>query len=254
MIPKIIHHTAPADLERWHPVWHPCYNSWKKIYKDFEFCLWSDKELDNIVQNYYPQYLELYKKFPRHIMQIDFARLCVLHKHGGFFVDMDMYCYQNFYEELSSNLYIIEMSNGSLENSLMISDSNNEFWLECMAESQRRLTEDAILNLNMLPTNDKKFVKLVLDITSPGLVTDVSFKLGNIVNKLPWQDYNNNKFFYKTSFRTKHMHTGSWGKEAYDTIAKEHPNESTSFLMNEYYKNFRGVDIRNFDFKKHYGL
>lgn len=253
MIPKIIHHTAPADQKRWHPVWWPCYESWKEVFKDFEFYLWTDEQLDCIVREEYPQYIDLYERFPRHIMQIDFARLCVLHKHGGFFVDMDMYCYQNFYEELTKDLYIIEMADGSLENSLMISDRSNNFWLECMAESQRRLTETAISDLKTLPADNKKFVKLILNITSPGLVTDVSKNLGNIVNKLPWQDYNNNKFLYQPTFRTKHMHTGSWGKEDYDNIAEKNPGKPTAFLMNEYYKIFRGVDIQDFDFKKNYG-
>lgn len=44
MISKIIHHIAPENKNRWHPLWQRCYDSWKEQFIDFEFILWEIKK------------------------------------------------------------------------------------------------------------------------------------------------------------------------------------------------------------------
>ena len=134
-IPKIIHQLAPADRSKWSPVWTICSESWKNSFpSDFQHIIWNDEDAEDIVKRYYPQFLSAYKEFPFHIIRIDFVRWCMLHKFGGIYADMDMYCYKNFYSELTNDCYIIEsdMEGETVQNSLMASTPKHPFWYECM--------------------------------------------------------------------------------------------------------------------------
>ena len=93
MIPRIIHHIAPVNTAAWHPFWAHCRQSWIDAFPNHDHVLWNDSEdLDRIVRDHYPRYWNLYQSFPVHIMRIDFARLCILHRYGGIYADMDYYC------------------------------------------------------------------------------------------------------------------------------------------------------------------
>jgi mannosyltransferase OCH1-like enzyme len=134
MIPKIIHQTGP-DESKWHPIWKECSESWKNTFPDFQYMYWTDDDLRNLVRDEYPDYLELYDNFSHHIMRIDFARFCILHSYGGIYADLDTYCYQNFYNLLRRDLYIVQSWEDwkeKVQNSLMISTPNHQFWEKCM--------------------------------------------------------------------------------------------------------------------------
>jgi len=124
MIPKIIHQTGPSNISNWHPLWFPCAQSWKNQFPTFEYKFWNDAQIDELVRTEYPDYWEMYQNFPIHIMKIDFVRLCFMHKFGGIYADLDVFCYQNFYSELKESVYLLEnpMGNDPIENSLMCSE------------------------------------------------------------------------------------------------------------------------------------
>jgi len=134
MISKIIHQTAPRDETKWNPIWKECQSSWKKNFSEFEYIFWDDDDIRNLIKTDYPQYLKEYDSFKYHIIRIDFARSCILHKHGGIYADMDFYCYQNFYEFLLKNkIYLVESWpewKEKVQNSLMISPPKQNFWIE----------------------------------------------------------------------------------------------------------------------------
>jgi mannosyltransferase OCH1-like enzyme len=139
-IPKIIHHIAPKDTKKQHPIWKICYNSWLKQFPEPEYkhMMWNDGDIDNLVKNNFPQHWNLYTSFPFHILKIDFSRLCILYRYGGIYADMDMYCYQNFYSDLNNNeVFLIQENKGKViqdrvQNSLMCAVKNSSFFLECM--------------------------------------------------------------------------------------------------------------------------
>jgi len=144
MIPRIIHHIAPVDTDAWHPFWAQCRQSWIDAFPNHDHVLWNDSEdLDRIVRDHYPRYWNLYRSFPVHIMRIDFARLCILHRYGGIYADMDYFCYDNFEDQLSTNhsIYLVEnlteeFTNATVENSLMAAEENNKFFLDTMGYVQ----------------------------------------------------------------------------------------------------------------------
>lgn len=234
-IPKIIHQTGPSDKNKWHPIWKECQNSWKKKFPEFEHVFWDDDDLRNLVKTNYPYVLKFYDDLPYQINRVDFARFCILHSYGGIYVDLDFYCYKNFYNDLVEDLYIVESWGEwgeKIQNSLMISNKNNNFWIKCIESCIKKFS-------------NKKFEdyidcnEYILNVTGPKLISDLIFDGINflpkeifnpiIKNQFNWgntddESYANEKYFNAlTDFNelnkinsnvvTRHYLTGKWPKE-----------------------------------------
>lgn len=251
MIPKILHQTAPEDESTWHPLWKKCQASWLENFSDFEYKLWNDDEIDNLIQNEYPEFWDVYQEFPVHIMKIDFVRFAFMHKFGGIYADMDYYCYQNFYNDLTDTGYIVEnpYGNDPFENSLMASEPGNIFFYKCMEESQKRFIftkkkYDTWIHACSEISSDPYFFKhrrpiLVFYITGTNLISDVYRENENIISTLPGYLYNNLDYSYDPMYKTKHAHSGLWGKENIEAISG----------VKDYYKYLRDiVYLEDYDF------
>jgi hypothetical protein len=265
MIPKIIHQTAPTNTDNWHPLWLKCSQSWRDCYPDFEHKIWNDKEIDILVKQSYPKYWEIYNKFPVHIMKIDFVRFCFLHKFGGIYADMDVFCYKNFFKELDEEVYLLEnpMGNDSIENSIMISRPDHPFWIECMDLCLERYEYTKIkhpeyLEHTKVVSSDKNFGRilrpyLVFFITGTNLISTAFRNTELSIDTLPGIYYNNNDISYHPEYKTKHIHTGLWGKENIK-ITSEH-NELRNIPVDEYdfytdYSNGRYLKVNVFEADK----
>ena len=225
-IPKIIHHIAPTDQSRWHPIWKKCYPTWKEHFPEFEHRLWEDQtQINDFVAEHYPQYHQMFMDFPAHIMRIDFVRFCLLHHFGGIYTDMDMYCYQNFYNELSHPLHIVEAPYGEefLESALMISEPGHPFWIDCMELSKEVFyTTVKKYGITVPFNNNRADQHLLTSACGPNLICRVwrrwvrnnPAKLKTLSGVL----YNNHGMSYHPEYRTRHMMTGMWGKESVDHI------------------------------------
>ena len=216
MIPKIIHQTAPADEKNWHPIWKECQQSWRDNFPDFEYIFWTDDDLKNLVQNNYPEFLELYDNFPHHIIRIDFARFCILHSYGGIYTDMDIFCHKNFYDLLKRELYILESWNNweeTVQNSLMVSSKNNEFWMKCM-NSCKYFNSSGDYKNYILNFCGPKFISKILDSSVKFLPKELfNPQLENQFNASAYEnalnDFNN---FKKENDKiiTRHYLTSTW--------------------------------------------
>ena len=141
---------------------------------------WTDEDLRNLVQNNYPAFLELYDNFPYHIIRVDFARFCILHSYGGIYADLDIYCYKNFYDLLRRDLYIIESWDEwgeKVQNSLMISIPNQEFWKKCMFYS----------GIKFLSNQQNNYKDYILESCGPKLLSKI---LDSSVKFLPKESFN----------------------------------------------------------------
>jgi mannosyltransferase OCH1-like enzyme len=259
-IPKIIHQLAPADRAKWSPVWTICSESWKNSFSsDFQHIVWNDEDAEDIVRRYYPQFLTAYKEFPFHIIRIDFVRWCMLHKFGGIYADMDMFCYKNFHSELTDDCYLIEsdMEGEIVQNSLMASIPKHPFWYECMEKSVELFYNNNIeFDINNIRSKESNFY--VLEIAGPRFLSKITNKTNKKISLLPRDSYNLHYLYYDENIRTKHMLTGIWGKEMIDLINKNFliDNNNGNLLRREYlktnYELFKKVDIDKFDFKRNY--
>jgi mannosyltransferase OCH1-like enzyme len=267
MIPKIIHQIAPADKSRWHPIWNRCHPSWKEHFPDFEHRLWKDQgEINEFVRDNYSQYYQMFMEFPVHIMRVDFIRFCLLHHFGGIYADMDMFCYKNFYSELTHSLHIIEAPYGEefLESSLMMSAPKHPFWIDCMDLSRKVFYETVQKHEIPVPFNDNRAVQYLLQSAcGPNLICRVWRKWAKnnpeMLKTLPGVLYNNHGMSYHSEYRTKHLMTGMWGKEAVDHIETQINSSLEQGLDQIYiaemqqYVNLNGIkSVSDFDFYNDY--
>ena len=270
MISQIIHQLAPTDTSKWHPLWSKCQQSWLKHFNNFEYKLWNNEDIDNLIQKQYPQYYQTYSEFPIHIMKIDFARLAILRLYGGIYADMDVFCYKNFYHELTeADCYVVEnpYGNDPIENSLMASRPNHDFWTQCMNLSTERFKEIKQKNsklidyITMISTNETLSPifrpALIFHITGTNLISTVFRKNTHCIGTLSGHVYNNNDMSYHPEYRTKHIHTGLWGDEDIKNIdknKKEHKHVKKN-LTDEFdfyvdYTNGNYLKNRKFDLYK----
>jgi mannosyltransferase OCH1-like enzyme len=265
-IPKIIHHIGPDDKNQWHPLWEPCYLSWKEHFFDFEFVMWSDNEdtLGDFVEQYFPEYSRLYCDIPLHICKIDFFKYCLMYVHGGMFVDLDIFCYNNFFDELDNQVHLLQSTlytatNEVAQNSMMIGVPNHKFFKACVDTSYKRLRSIDSASLiksdlnNSVPIN----FTLVTTCTGPGLLSDVYSDYDKTeISLLNYKQFNNHHLSYNDDYRTKHMLTGRWGNNLYKFLEKERQEFFSNLTWKEYesvvYKKFRSIDVNNFDFRKNY--
>jgi hypothetical protein len=253
-IPKIIHQTGPSDQSKWHPLWKKCQQSWKEKHQDFEYRFWTDEQIDELIASQYPQFQDMYESFPAHIMKIDFVRFAILHRVGGIYADLDVYCYQNFYDELTEPAHIVEnpFGNDPFENSLMCGASSSEFFMKCMElslerwEYAKKKTPEMLEHVNVI-SKDRNMGLLVrpyLVFFIPGtqLLSSAYRKYSDLTGTLPGALFNNNDMSYDPAYRTKHVHTGLWGKENIE-IANE---------LGNVYENLRNIPVDQFDFYTDY--
>lgn len=225
MIPRIIHHIAPEDRDSWHPLWHRCRRSWQTQFPDHEFVLWNDHcDIDTLVRDHYPQHWNLYQAFPVHIMKIDFARLCILHRHGGIYADMDYHCYHNFESDLHDHdIYFVEnlteeFTSATVENSLMAAAANHSFFEHtmryvqaCFIQFRNAFRVDSHGNWRN-PHIDYH----INNTTGSGMLSMAADSYGRThynVGRLCTAEFNNRPSAYAPWFKAKHVHTSLWGED-----------------------------------------
>ena len=102
MIPKIIHQTWKDSNIPTKAVF--CTNSWRSINQDYEYRFWTDKDIFDFVDNFYPQFTSRLNNFEQGIIKADFFRLLVLYHFGGIYADIDFECLKPIKEwELDKN-------------------------------------------------------------------------------------------------------------------------------------------------------
>ena len=93
IIPHIIHQTWKVnDVSTYFDgkVGVLSQNMWKKLYPDFEYKLWTDKDIANLFeQEEFSKYKETYNTLNAKIKKVDFARYIILNKYGGIYSDLD---------------------------------------------------------------------------------------------------------------------------------------------------------------------
>jgi len=200
-IPKIIHQTAPANKSKWNVLWHECQRSWFEKFPspEYEYKMWTDEDLDNLIKNDFPWFYDIYINYDQNIKRFDIARYFILYKYGGIYADMDYMCMKNFYDLLPCGKVSISESpyscNELIQNALMASNKNNDFWLKVIDEAKKRTTLS------------------VLKSTGPSLLSDIYLSNKNdvnVLNKDLFNPFNGTKEFNADIVYTKHFLTSSW--------------------------------------------
>ena len=246
-IPKIIHQTAPNLKERWHPIWKECQFSWKVNYPspEYKYILWDDNDCRELVKNKFSKYIEMYDSFPHDIMRIDFSRYCILYEYGGIYADMDIFCYENFYNELNKACYIVEShaKNEIMQNCLMISTAKNFVWKKIIQEIYKIYKTDIFKNYRYFDYEENEFInsksnEMCLSVCGPIVISKLYEKDKNIkkeISILPSKEYNPpdiDSFFHNEysqaikkyrklnenseGIKCRHYLSGRWGRDLFE--------------------------------------
>jgi hypothetical protein len=262
MIPKIIHQIGPESKSKWHPVWNICHETWMKNFEGYEIKIWNDdKDLDLFIKEKYPEKYAFYENLPYHMIKMDFSRYAILNYYGGIYADLDMYCYENFYDFLNNEVCLIEPidfdnnEGDMIMGCLMASEPNQQFWKDCMNCCEEVYNQSDKEKLYNTPNVFDSFSE-ILEIGGPKLLFEVYRKFPNKekVQFLPKNSYHPVVTEYFEGMKTKHMKTMIWGRESIELFETGFKNLNLNYEdgMKNLFQSIRGVNIDIYEFNKNY--
>lgn len=121
-------------------------DSWINKNPKWFYVSWNLEKCEKLVKHFYPQHLEMYKKYPYIIQKCDAVRYFILHRYGGLYADMDYFCNKPWDEVIKKyphDIYIVETPNNTgndkvhVSNSLMYSAvKNHSYWNSIFIEME----------------------------------------------------------------------------------------------------------------------
>jgi len=140
MIPKIIHQIF-FEIYNKKIEDFDCFLESKKIaerQEGYKYILWDIKTADRLIKKHYSEYYDFYKKMRFDIQRVDFIRFCILHKYGGFYLDLDMLILKSL-DPLTKNKYVfhniryVQPNYSYIENDFIGSVPSSKLWLYAMS-------------------------------------------------------------------------------------------------------------------------
>jgi mannosyltransferase OCH1-like enzyme len=200
-------------------------DSWKNKNPDWKIIEWDKGLCMELVKTFYPEHVELFNFYKYEIQKCDAIRYFILHRYGGWYVDMDYYCnrkIEDIHDKYNNDILLVETPNTTfmqdenhVSNSLMYSVPNNSFWKTVMIELERNRNKSYLLSKHII----------VMYTTGPGFLNRVyySYKDKYNIRTLPW------KYFHpygitddirtlklSPDIYTAHINKGTWsGKDTF---------------------------------------
>ena len=103
-IPKKIHQVWIGEKEP--PAWCVKFGEeMQAMHPDWEYKLWNESNIPKLVNQ------DIYDKLPKHryCFKSDIIRYEIVYKYGGVYADMDMFCYKDFFNELTYSDYFLRI-------------------------------------------------------------------------------------------------------------------------------------------------
>jgi mannosyltransferase OCH1-like enzyme len=93
-IPRNMHHVLLGPMGKNPPAgWIEARNSCTTMHSSWEeHYFWTDENADSFFEEHYPWFLDTWNSYPSIVQRADAMRYFVLHKFGGVFLDMDLFC------------------------------------------------------------------------------------------------------------------------------------------------------------------
>jgi mannosyltransferase OCH1-like enzyme len=206
-IPKVIHnvwfgHNKKSDLIL------KCLNSWKNILNDYELTEWTE---DNFDINKYPfvKKMCLEKKWA---FASDYARLVILYKNGGIYLDTDMYVLKSFDDFLNHDLVLGKEDGMHISAGMIACTPNNVFIKKCLEYYDNNQSE--IETIPRILTKVFEEYKLELEKNKQNNYLRERIKLFEPVYFYPFDANQIKKFNYKNApdiSYAAHLWNYSWG-------------------------------------------
>ena len=235
-IPKKIHLTCKDKNKINNSIWKKCLKKYRMLYPDYHIIIHDNQDIYQIIDEYYPEYLEKIKKINIGAVLADIFRYLILYLEGGIYSDFDCEPIKRIDDLLEKNIstilcyefhsdFIPDIKNNKLLHKdhlatkiygfqfcqyFMISEPKQNVFLKMFLSITSRL--DELIQLNV---DDTLYIKNVINITGPsGFTKIVVDNMTEKIKILP-SDYfcsyswNGAVPFTKNSY-IKHKCTGSW--------------------------------------------
>jgi mannosyltransferase OCH1-like enzyme len=147
MIPKIIHqiwinfgvkkdNPIPEMYKQWNL-------SWQEIHPDWEYILWDDEKIENLIEK--TEYINLYNLCVYPVQKTDIARIVILYHYGGLYVDMDMECLRPFDNYIKNQMVITQTYLKLSQNCIIMSEKNNPILIEYLGAIKKNINSKKAL-------------------------------------------------------------------------------------------------------------
>jgi mannosyltransferase OCH1-like enzyme len=131
---------------------------WKEFHPNTEIILWDGEMIELMIKNDFPWLLESWNKINKLIVKVDFAKILILYKYGGWYCDMDTEPLKDIrnlfkdYDLVLCKTYIEEakivgkavkvpfVAEYLINNAFMASIPQHPFWLQIMQELPYNVT------------------------------------------------------------------------------------------------------------------
>ena len=147
-IPKIIHQVWEGRTEPKMPTrLQILARTWQEQNPNWEYHLWSGREMDELVATHFPEYLSMYQNFPYNVQRWDTIRYMMLYVYGGIYTDLDTECFQPI-SPILENVTIgfgeeppIHTKPIRIGNAFLVSEKENSAWQTILNEILRNMVE-----------------------------------------------------------------------------------------------------------------
>lgn len=181
-IPRIIHQIW-SGLDGPLPIpFRILGETWKENYPDWRYEFWDNERINRFIQENYPQYWDLYNRYPYNIQRWDAIRYLILYQEGGMYVDFDYESVQNMDKLLEGKSCCfaeekINCPDGKpyFNNALMLSSPGHPFMKKII---------DAVFSENILIDTYRSKKECVFKTTGP----DQLVRLYDILSKEEQKD------------------------------------------------------------------
>lgn len=200
-----------------------CMQRIKEMHPSWDVHLHNEQDALEVLEKQLPQYMEAYNSFKYNIQKVDFIRIAFLFIYGGFYMDLDMLCLKSLDSLRDRQLVLGEEKTISeaeqkalkLKNRLRIANymfggvAGHPFWLLLMK------------NMAALSTQEINTQQELLDITGPGLVTDLYHEHSGLYPDITLLRNTSKECIHPAHHEISchfgeyaaHLHAGSWRTE-----------------------------------------
>lgn len=138
MIPKVIH-CVWFGGKSFPPLDEKCFKTWKKYLPDYEIKIWNEESYD--CEEPFFQKLLKNKKWA---FCADYARLDILLKHGGIYLDTDMEVLKSLDTMLNTKCFLGMESESFISAGIIGCEKNNGYIKDCLKEVKASLLKEFI--------------------------------------------------------------------------------------------------------------
>lgn len=179
MIPKNIIQICIGDETETHKYWLHLSKKWQIDYPEWNHKVYRDEEIENIVKDYSYLAWEMYSSCPILSFRADFARLLLLYKFGGLYIDIDSR------PNLDLDTYVIHSDQMQWGFYLTINEWVSP-WALITNNHLAAAEKESPLIKNMIDEILNKFILLQQEAPSDNKAYEAGFKFAKLVSTNAW--------------------------------------------------------------------